>query len=241
MTTNDDQPSMFWTRGSSQGSAPTGSVLFTGKHVGEDSNRSRTDETIGYIVVESGSGVVNGVGFTAAVGAATIRSVDNGSNSYNFSSINDPVSAVLTQSGMVGGNGSWAILRGAAAVDGNTLNLSTDEDQLADSERSHTSEKVAYWIFESFAASAADQHMAFDSRLFDSDSDDNCQWRRQLGDGTEPVEDRAGRWSNHRSGTRVDFQVRARGTGHRAGGLSFGDRDAATADSIFSGDWDWRF
>ncbi|MFP6694756.1 MAG: cadherin-like domain-containing protein, partial [Pirellulales bacterium] len=241
MTTNDDQPSMFWTRGSSQGSAPTGSVLFTGKHVGEDSNRSRTDETIGYIVVESGSGVVNGVGFTAAVGAATIRSVDNGSNSYNFSGINDPVSAVLTQSGMVGGNGSWAILRGAAAVDGNTLNLSTDEDQLADSERSHTSEKVAYWIFESFGASAANQHIAFDSHLFDSDSDDNCEWRRQLGDGTEPGGDRAGRWSNHRSSTRVDFQVRSRGTSHRAGGLSFSDRDAATADSIFSGDWDWRF
>ncbi|MFP6610970.1 MAG: tandem-95 repeat protein, partial [Pirellulales bacterium] len=241
MTTNDGQPSMFWTRGSSQGSAPTGSVLFTGKHVGEDSNRSRTDETIGYIVVESGSGVVNGVGFTAAVGAATIRSVDNGSNSYNFSGINDPVSAVLTQSGMVGGNGSWAILRGAAAVDGNTLNLSTDEDQLADSERSHTSEKVAYWIFESFGASAADQHIAFDSHLFDSDSDDNCEWRRQLGDGTEPGGDRAGRWSNHRSSTRVDFQVRSRGTSHRAGGLSFSDCDAATADSIFSGDWDWRF
>jgi subtilisin family serine protease/subtilisin-like proprotein convertase family protein len=238
MTTNSAEPSMFWARGSSQGSAPTGSTLFTGKHVGEDSNRTRADETIGYIVVEAGSGSVNGVGFTAAVGAATIRSVDNGSYTYSISGVSNPASAVLTQAGMIGGNGSWSILRGSNPVNGNTLNLSIDEDQFNDTERRHRGEKVAYWVFESFGTSAADQEAAVGQSLV-SESADECELSMQSGYQTE--ENRRER--SRRAHRHLNSGAESRSLRHvaRPSELSIEDRDASTVDSIFSGDWDWLF
>src|SRR5690606_5432268 len=60
MTANDDNWSSFWARGDSVDSAPSPTALFTGKHVGEDPNRSRVAESVGYIVFEAGLGGLGG-------------------------------------------------------------------------------------------------------------------------------------------------------------------------------------
>ncbi len=148
MTFRDAEPSMFWSRGPSQDSVPNSTTFYAGKHVGEDSNGTRADELIGYIVIESGSGTIDGVNFTAAVGPDIVRGIENGTYSYNIGGLANATSAVVTQAGMDGGNGSWATLYGSNAVNGTTLNLVLQEDQLFDAERRHTTESVAYWAFE---------------------------------------------------------------------------------------------
>ena len=44
-----------------------------GKMVAEDPDKTRADETVGYIVIESGSGSMNGINYTAGLGSDTVR------------------------------------------------------------------------------------------------------------------------------------------------------------------------
>jgi hypothetical protein len=57
------------------------------------------------------------------------------------------VAQPTTRSYMDGGNGGWPILYGSTPVTSSNLMLAFDEDQERDSERSHTTEQVAYIIF----------------------------------------------------------------------------------------------
>ena len=51
---------------------------------------------------------------------------------------------------MDGSNGGWPVLYGASHLGGGRLSVAYDEDQLQDSERSHTTEQVAYVIFDDY-------------------------------------------------------------------------------------------
>ncbi len=151
MTFNDPNWSVFWSSEcGSRNHPPTATSLCIGKHVGEDTNTTRADETLGYIVVEQGSGSFGNVRYIAALGGDTVQGVDNAppysyllstssSSTYDF--------AVATQSAMDGGNGSWAVLYGTNPISGGRLDLAVDEDQIGDSERWHITEQVAYWAF----------------------------------------------------------------------------------------------
>ena len=145
MSFNDSSPSVFYARGKNRRTAPDSSKLSVGKHVGEDPNTSRANETIGYIVIESGTGIINGVEYSAAVGSDTVRGTDNGSYSYNIADLANASTVVLSSAGMDGGSGCWPILQGPTPINGSTINLAVDEDQLRDRERKHTTEQVAYF------------------------------------------------------------------------------------------------
>jgi hypothetical protein len=148
MTYNDPDWSTFWARGTSQSEPPSSAALRVGKHVGEDSDTTRADETIGYLVFEAGSGAVNGVSYIAGLGADTVSGLsDNPPYSYAFSSLLNAQTAVISQNGMDGANGGWAILYGNNALTNSGIALAIDEDQSKDTERSHTSEQVAYVVF----------------------------------------------------------------------------------------------
>ena len=77
MTENDPGFSVFWSRGPTRADAPTPSTFFAGKHVGEDGDTTRANETIGYVVIEAGSYNLDGVRITAGLGAETVAGVDN--------------------------------------------------------------------------------------------------------------------------------------------------------------------
>ena len=83
MSYNDSDWSVFWARGSSKLNPPTNSSLYVGKHVGEDPDNTRANETIGYIVIEAGAGSIGGVGYVAGLGGDTIRGVTDG-NGYTY-------------------------------------------------------------------------------------------------------------------------------------------------------------
>jgi hypothetical protein len=154
MSYNDARWSVFWARGDDRKSPPTSGALYVGKHVGEDSDTARVNETIGYIVLEtstSGTAEIEGLRYVAALGGDTIKGVgDAPAYTYSYAAMPNSKTAVASQAAMDGGNGGWAVLYGDNPITstGTTLKLAIDEDQANDSERKHTSEQVAYLIID---------------------------------------------------------------------------------------------
>ncbi|MEM9235508.1 MAG: carbohydrate-binding domain-containing protein, partial [Verrucomicrobiota bacterium] len=151
MSANDANWSVFWSRGSNRQSPVDDSNLNVGKHVGEDPNATRADETIGYIVIESGTGTLDGVAYEAGLGADSVRGVNNSSTPYTYSlsgALSSASVAAASISGMDGGNGGWAVLGGSTPISSSSLSLWSIEDQVGDNERSHTTTQVAYIVFE---------------------------------------------------------------------------------------------
>ena len=62
----------------------------------------------------------------------------------NVDRLSSITTAVASMAGMDGGNGGWPVLHGTNPVGSSGLKLAIDEDQLFDSERSHTPEQVAF-------------------------------------------------------------------------------------------------
>jgi len=149
--------STFWSSGRRSNQAPNPTSLFVGKHVGEDPNTVRVDETIGYIVIESGAGTINGRSYLAQLGRDRIMGVGNSPpDTYTFSGPAAPVTAIASPSGMDGNNGGWAVLYGNQPLSATAVNLAIDEDQLNDPERSHTTEQVAFLVFGANASTTTD-------------------------------------------------------------------------------------
>ncbi|MGK7943485.1 MAG: hypothetical protein AB4058_03360 [Microcystaceae cyanobacterium] len=147
MTANDPDWSVFWARGASRLAIPDADHLYVGKHVGEDSKISRVSETIGYIVMETGSGTLGDVEFSAAVGFDSIVGFDNGAQAYSVNNLTSPSVAVVSLAGQDGGDGGWGVLAGETPLANEQLQLVVDEDQVRDSERRHTTEQLSYLVF----------------------------------------------------------------------------------------------
>jgi hypothetical protein len=149
MTSNDADWSIFWARGSGVTNPPDSSHLFVGKHVAEDPDVTRANETIGYIVIEAGNGSISGRNYTAALGADTVKGITNNPPfNYSLTGLSSASAAITSSAGMDGGNGGWPVLYGSTPVTSSVLHLAIDEDQLKDSERKHITEQVAYIVFE---------------------------------------------------------------------------------------------
>ncbi len=151
MSSNDANWSTFWSMGASRQDAVDASNLNVGKHVGQDSNRTRADEVIGYIVIEAGNGTANGVAYEAGLGAATVQCFGDSATPYSYSlsgSLATVSTAAVSQSGMSGNDGAWAVLSGTPYVTATSLNLHVAEDEFKDSRQRHSAEHVAFIVFE---------------------------------------------------------------------------------------------
>jgi hypothetical protein len=151
ITARDPRWSFFWCRGGSSSSPPTSGAFHVGKAVAEDPDLDRVDETLGYIVFESGRHTINGVEIDVKLSSDNVMGVTNGSGSnasYHHSFSNTPEVVVATQAGMDGGDGAWAMLWGASGITTTRARVIVDEDTLRDVERSHTTEQVGVIAFE---------------------------------------------------------------------------------------------
>lgn len=143
----DSDWSVFWNRGSSRSNPPVAGALYVGRHTGEDPN-PRPAETLAYVVIEAGSGTMEGIGYAAGLGSDTVRGVDNAPPYSYTHGLTSASTAILSQAGMDGGDGGWAILYGSAPVTASRISIAIDEDWYWDSERRHTTEQVGYIVFE---------------------------------------------------------------------------------------------
>jgi len=86
----------------------------------------------------------------AGLGADTVRGIGNSTSGYTYtlSGLASASAAAISQAGMDGGNGGWAVLLGVDAITTTSLRMAIDEDQENDTERRHTTEQVGYLIFE---------------------------------------------------------------------------------------------
>jgi len=145
MTANDARWSVFWASDGNRLNRPSATSLHVGKHVAEDPVTSRSNETVGYIVVEAGSGQLDGVSFVAARTSDFVEGVLQ--NTPYATAVGDQYSSGVASSiGMDGGNGGWPLLYGSDPLAGGLLDLAIDEDQLRDTERTHITEEVAYFL-----------------------------------------------------------------------------------------------
>jgi PKD repeat protein len=154
MSYNDPNWSVFWSNGSGRSDSPTPAEFHAGKNVGEDPNVSRATETLGYVVLESGNGSLNGTAFEAGVGSDIVKGLENNANGflYPLNGLVNPEVALLSMGGgMDATDGGWPILFGNNAVSSNGLTLLIDEDQVASTERRHSTESVAFLAFEGVA------------------------------------------------------------------------------------------
>ncbi len=146
MSYNDSRWSVFWDSNGDRTEPPDSSNLYVGKHVGEDPVTYRSDELLGVVIVEAGKGSTGGLGYEAQLGPDTVQGVGD-SPPYVYSLSGTFTVGVVTQSAMDGTYGGWAVLFGDDPIT-NELHLAIDKDTLSDSERRHTTEQVAYWVFE---------------------------------------------------------------------------------------------
>ena len=169
MTFNDEGFSTFWAYGNSRANPPSATKLNTGKSVAEDKDTSRNDETIGYIVIESGSGIIDGISYAAAVGSDIITHAEK---NYTINHANAVV-AIATITAMDGTNGGWAVLSSDTPVSETSLKLSIDEDIIGDKETAHTTEQVAYIVFSSEGSYSNDNEDNDDDSNDDNDDNDD--------------------------------------------------------------------
>jgi flagellin-like protein len=104
-------------------------------------------EDVGYVIVEEGFDVLNGINWEAKHTADTVQGLLN-SPPYNTAfdqTFSESPSVVLAfQQEMDGNNGGWALVYSTSATQ---LGLACDEDQVNDSERSHTTEICGFMVF----------------------------------------------------------------------------------------------
>ena len=152
MSFNDVNASVFWnydcdSRGNGAFFSGQADGICVGKHIGQI-NGTRAAETLGYIVIEAGTGTVNDISFAAAVGPDTGAGVGN-NPPYNYSVTGDFDIGILTQQGEDGGQGGWAILYGADPLPNGQIAWAIEEETVAgDTSRTHTTENVGYWVFD---------------------------------------------------------------------------------------------
>jgi subtilisin-like proprotein convertase family protein len=147
MTFNDANWSAFWaSQNGNRSNPPTAASFSCGKHIGEDNvNTTRAAETLGYLVFESGTGFINGAKYVTAVGSDIVRGTSNNTAGYTYtiSGLTTLSAAVLSSAAMDDTNGAWGVF--AAAPTNTTLRTWALEDDIADTERSHSTEQMAYF------------------------------------------------------------------------------------------------
>jgi hypothetical protein len=109
----------------------------------------RPAETLAYVVIEKGSGKIEGKKYLAGLGADTVRGMENGPPyTYSLSGLTLASAAIVSQGGMDAADGGWPVLYGPNAVRPAELRLAIDEDWYFSPERRHTTEQVFYIVFD---------------------------------------------------------------------------------------------
>lgn len=159
MSYNDPDWSVFWSCRPRDGSTPTRSVLLTGRLMGGAPASTRSDEMIGYVVIERGRGQIDGLSYyagrtTRGVGAL----VRPQSDTHRFRS-GVGTYAVVSRSGFCDRDGTWANLYGDDPIEPTRIRIALDEATRNANARMQKSGTVSYLIFSGPCAVRAQKSM----------------------------------------------------------------------------------
>ncbi len=161
MTYNDPNWSVFWSsKNAGMANPATASATSIGKHIGEDNvNLTRADETLGYMVFESGTGSINGKRYAAAIGADAVMGItDNAAGySYALTGFGAVEGVAVSSAGHDATEGSWAVLATSAPLTTTSLKTWALEDNILDTERTHTTDQVCYIVIGTAPALTSDE------------------------------------------------------------------------------------
>ena len=121
------------------------SVLFSQCIITQGITLSPNDATLDKFQISN----INGINFESRRGGDSIRGTGTSPPymyTFNIPFSTAPQVGVVNLLGLDGADGGWAHLHGAMST--TQIGLSVDEDQVVDSERSHTTEQVGYIVFE---------------------------------------------------------------------------------------------
>ena len=150
MSYNDPNWSVFWS--DYQNNHAAGSAGYTvGKHVGEDSNTTRANETLGYVILESGSLQIGDLRFQAGSlnhdAYSGFKELTSAGGGHTFVRM-PPLSGAIVQAQGLDDteNGYWTSLTDPLSAE-NHVSARLVEDQLNDDEQSHGSLDGSYVLF----------------------------------------------------------------------------------------------
>ena len=146
MSYNDERWSVFWARGLVS-VIPPSTLLYVGKHVGEDDEGSRENEQLGYIVIESGIGEIPGFAYEALVTEDVVVGIQSAPPYEYEYGLKEVEAVVVSAAGMDGNNGGWPVVSSDGSI-GEIVEIVFDEDQISDPEREHTNEQVAILLID---------------------------------------------------------------------------------------------
>jgi hypothetical protein len=140
--------SVFWSRGATRFDPPGPDGMRVGKHIGNDSDTNRAPEIGGYVILEAGETPFGRETWVAGVTGEAVHGVDD-SPPYaaSLGGAYAPGTALVSQTGMNDGDGGWGILYGPNPVTASALAVAIDEDRMADPERNHGAEQIAFLMF----------------------------------------------------------------------------------------------
>jgi hypothetical protein len=167
MTTNDTGHSQFWAHNGSNG-APTSASLYAGKNISEDSDTTRSDETVGVIVIEQANDTVNSIVYEARLQAQTIERIDDTHTNYTFNTAfsSTPVVGIISQAGVSGTDGPITSLYGATPLTTTNIYPVIMETEILDTEQGGNTEFVPYIVFESAGTYSATTNIAMDQDTY---------------------------------------------------------------------------
>ena len=167
MTTNDTGHSQFWAHNGVKG-APTDGAVYTGKHVSEDSNITRSNETIGVVAIEQANDSLDGTVYESRIQGQTIERIDDTHTSYTFNTAfsSTPQVAIISLSGVNGSDGPITSLYGTSPLSTTQIHPVIMETEIVDTEQSGSPEHVPYIVFESAGTYSASDDIALDMDTF---------------------------------------------------------------------------
>ena len=115
---------------------------------GAEAVNSHLEETIGYIIMEEEFGLVDDIQFESKQSSDSVSGFGNSppyftSFSQSFSKV--PSVVLVNHLEVDGSDGGWGVVY---SVSGSQVGLCIDEDQVRDSERSHTTETCGFLVFQ---------------------------------------------------------------------------------------------
>lgn len=139
--------SSFISEQGSQNNPPT-STGFQIAMNGAEAVNSHGDETLGWVALETGTGLINGTAYEFVNNGDGTTGHANGCTSKNFSnSYSSPPLVIADQQEMDGGDGGWLV--GCSGPTASGYGEHVEEDTVGDTDRGHTGETTAYIAFES--------------------------------------------------------------------------------------------